>query len=208
MFDASSHRFCDVCQTNVHIGFGGESNWMTHINGGSHTRAQAALQKNKVSNYFSKAPVQPTPSSSVIPPARLSNRGFSSAIPLYSDGPQTDLMSTSDPHTIDENQDGGPEAIDPSESLIDRLRVATRRLLKTILVGSEVDILARFSGTPFVDPNEYDDAWEMVDRTLNGVIGYGMSVAAVSAIIRRGKFGMDGLVFLSMELIPSCWKEK
>lgn len=177
----------------MHIGFGGESNWMTHINGGSHTRAQAALQKNKVSNYFLKAPVQPTPSSSVIPPTHLSNRGVSSAFPLYSDGPQTDLTSASNPHMIDENQDGGPKAIDPSGSLIDRLRVATRRLPKTVLVGTEVDILAQFSGAPFVDLDEYDDAWEMVDRTLNGVIGYGMSVAAVSAIIRRGKFGMDGL---------------
>ena len=62
-----------------------------------------------------------------------------------------------------------------------------------VLVGTEVDILARFSGTPFVDLDEYDDTWEMVDRTLNEVIGYNMSVAAVSAIIRRGKFGMDGL---------------
>ena len=44
-----------------------------------------------------------------------------------------------------------------------------------------------------MDPSEYDDAWEMVDKTLNGAIGYGMSIAAVSAIIRWGRFGMDGL---------------
>jgi hypothetical protein len=84
---------------------------------------------------------------------------------------------------IDEDQDGGPEVVDLPGSLIDRLRVATGRLPKTVFVGTEFDLLARFSGTPFVDPNEYDDAWEMVDKTLNGVIGYGMSVTAVSAII-------------------------
>ena len=63
----------------------------------------------------------------------------------------------------------------------------------TVLVGTEDDILAQFASALFVDPSEYDDAWEMVDKTLNGAIGYGMSVAAVSAIIRRGRFGMDGL---------------
>ena len=33
----------------------------------------------------------------------------------------------------------------------------------------------------------------MVDKTLNSAIGYGMSVATVSAIIRQGRFGMDSL---------------
>jgi hypothetical protein len=44
-----------------------------------------------------------------------------------------------------------------------------------------------------VDPDEYEEPWKMVDKTLNGVIGYGMTVAAVSAIIHWGRFGMDSL---------------
>ena len=92
---------------------------------------------------------------------------------------------------IGRDQDG--EGADLAGSLIDRLRVAIRMLPITVLVGTEDDILAQFARAPFVDPSEYDDAWEMVDKTLNGTIGYGMSIAAVSAIIRQGRFGMDGL---------------
>ena len=94
---------------------------------------------------------------------------------------------------ISGDQDGGGQSADLLGSLVDRLRAATRMLPVTVRVGTEDDVLAQFSSAPFVDPSEYDDAWEMVDKTLNGAIGYGTSVAAVSAIIRRGRFGMDGL---------------
>jgi hypothetical protein len=188
----NSRRFCDVCKTNINIGLGGESNWTTHINRAVHTHAQAALQKNNLSNYFSKAPMQPAPSS-VIPPTRLSNGDFLREVPPYYVGPQADITSTSGTLMDDNNQDGGPEATDLPGSLIDQLRVATERLPKTVLVATEDDILAQFSGTPFVDPTEYEDAWEMVDKALNGVIGYSASIVAVSAVICRGRFGMDGL---------------
>jgi hypothetical protein len=54
-------------------------------------------------------------------------------------------------------------------------------------------VLAQFLAPLVIDPDEYEDAWEMVDETLNSVIGYGASVAAVAAIIQRGRFGMNGL---------------
>jgi hypothetical protein len=151
-----------------------------------------ALQKNKVSNYFSKAPQAaqpPTPLSSVVQPARLSSSAFSAITPHV--GLQAGTSNTSSTFMIGRDQDG--EGADLAGSLIDRLRVAIRMLPITVLVGTEDDVLAQFARAPFVDPSEYDDAWEMVDKTLNGAIGYGMSVAAVSAIIRRGRFGMDGL---------------
>ncbi|KIM71718.1 hypothetical protein PILCRDRAFT_16795 [Piloderma croceum F 1598] len=46
--------------------------------------------------------------------------------------------------------------------MIDQLRGVTQRL------GAEDDLLAQFSGAPFVDPNEYKDPWEMMDKVLNG----------------------------------------
>jgi hypothetical protein len=125
----------------------------------------------------------------MLEPARLSS---TSLLPP-SDGLQTDLGNISDIVVIGEDQDSRPMTPDQHGSLMDQLRVATGRLPITVSVGTEDDILAQFSGAPFVDPNEYEDPWEMVDKTLNGVIGYGMSVAAVSAIIQRGRFGMDGL---------------
>jgi hypothetical protein len=190
-FDATSKRFCDICNIDVKIGLGGESNWTTHLNSGPHIRAQGTLQKNKVSNYFLKLTEQPDagPSSSVIEPARLS----STILVPPSDVVQTEIANTADIIMIDDEHDSGRQAPDLPRSLIDRLRGATQRLPLTVPVGAEDDLLAQFSGAPFVDPSEYEDPWEMVDKVLNGVIGYGMSVAAVSAIIRRGRFGMDGL---------------
>ena len=192
VFDTNSKRFCDVCRIEVSIGTGGESNWTNHTKSGAHTCAQVALQKNKVSNYFSKAPQAaqpPTPLSSVVQPARLSSSAFSAITPHV--GLQAGTSNTSSTFMIGRDQDG--EGADLAGSLIDRLRVAIRMLPITVLVGTEDDVLGQFARAPFVDPSEYDDAWEMVDKTLNGAIGYGMSIAAVSAIIRRGRFGMDGL---------------
>jgi hypothetical protein len=57
------------------IGLGGESNWEIHLNSQPHIPTQGTLQKNKVSNYFSKPTEQliADPSSSVVEPPRLSS---------------------------------------------------------------------------------------------------------------------------------------
>ena len=56
-----------------------------------------------------------------------------------------------------------------------------------------MDILARFSVDPVLELEAGDDAWEMADRALNGVIGYCKTVEEIAKIIRRGLLGMDGL---------------
>ena len=38
-----------------------------------------------------------------------------------------------------------------------------------------------------------EDAWQTVDQALNRIIGYGATIDEISTLIRRGKFGMDGL---------------
>ncbi|KIM79870.1 hypothetical protein PILCRDRAFT_10042 [Piloderma croceum F 1598] len=75
------------------------------------------------------------PSSSVIEPARLSS---TTLVPLV----QTEIANTPDIIMIDDEHDGGRQAPYRSGSVIDQLR--------------------GFSGSPFVDPNEYKDSWEMV----------------------------------------------
>lgn len=80
-----------------------------------------------------------------------------------------------------------------SMELITRLKKATARLPDSVAFATADDALARFSGDPSAGVSEVDEAWEMVDQVLNGVIGYGVSVEKVAAIIRRGSLGMDGL---------------
>ena len=97
---------------------------------------------------------------------------------------------------IDNNEDSPVQVLDrppSSGSLINQLRAVTQSLPNSITIGIEDDVLAQFLQPLVVDPNECDDAWEMIDKILNGVIGYDMSVAGVTTIIRRGSLGMDGM---------------
>ena len=137
-FDATSKRFCDICNIDVKIGLGGESNWTTHLNSGPHIRAQGALQKNKVSNYFLKPTEQPDagPSSSVIEPARLS----STILVPPSDVVQTEIANTADIIMIDDEHDSGRQAPDLPRSLIDRLR------------GIFAAYLLNLTATPIISP--------------------------------------------------------
>ena len=114
----------------------------------------------------------PTPLSSVVQPACLLSSAFSAITPHV--GLQAGTSNASGTFMIGRDQDGG-EGADLAGSLIDRLRVAIQMLPITVLVGTEDDVLAQFAHALFVDPSEYDNTWEMV--------GYGMSVAAVSTII-------------------------
>jgi len=137
-FDATSKRFCDICNIDVKIGLGGESNWTTHLNSGPHIRAQGALQKNKVSNYFLKPTEQPDagPSSSVIEPARLS----STILVPPSDVVQTEIANTADIIMIDDEHDSGRQAPDLPRSLIDQLR------------GIFAAYLLNLTATPIISP--------------------------------------------------------
>ena len=154
---------------------------------------------NKLSNYSAKAPQEPIQSSSIVAPARLDSSVYANetASPQVedleigiNDLDITVINSISDEIGV---QFEAPDLLASAGSLIDQLRAATQELPNSIAIGTEEDILAQFAGPPIFDPNEHDDTWEMVDKTLNGVIGYGMSVAAVTAIIWRGVFGMEGL---------------
>jgi hypothetical protein len=150
------------------------------------------MQINKLSNYFLKAPQESIQPSSIVPPARL----YSSVDTMSSQADDLELWIGDLDITVINSDEIGVQAQDqpPSAgSLIDQLQAAAQELLNSIAIATKEDILAQFSGPPVFDQNEYDDAWEMVDKTLNGVIRYGTSVTAVTPIIRRGGFGMDGL---------------
>ncbi len=75
------------------------------------------------------------------------------------------------------------------------LSQVVRSLPSSIPLAVATDDLAAYSGHPrdAADDDE-DDPWEGVDRALNRTIGYGQTNAQISAIIRRGPLGMDGLV--------------
>ena len=75
-----------------------------------------------------------------------------------------------------------------------KLEAAISTLPATVLVGTKEDDIAQFSGDPIHSLDDGEDAWEMIDRALNRVIGYGKTASEIEKLIRRGEYGMDGML--------------
>jgi hypothetical protein len=71
----------------------------------------------------------------------------------------------------------------PKVTLLDQLHLSIQQIPSSVTVATEDDVLARFYSLPVIDPEIYEDTWQMVDQTLNPVIGYGATVPAVTAVI-------------------------
>ena len=85
------------------------------------------------------------------------------------------------------------ESLSPPSPLFQRFRTVINTLPHTVPVAVSTDSFACFSGNPIIELGADEDAWEVVDKALNRVIGYGVSVESVSRLIRRGDLGIDGL---------------
>ena len=81
----------------------------------------------------------------------------------------------------------------PASTLFQRFRTVIDSLPHTVPVAVSADSFACFSGDPTIELGSDEDAWEVVDKALNRVIGYGISTESVSRLIRRGDLGIDGL---------------
>ena len=75
-----------------------------------------------------------------------------------------------------------------------KLEVAISTLPVTVLIGTKEDDIAQFSGDPIHNLDDGEDAWEMIDKALNRVIGYGKTATEIEKMIRRGEYGMDGML--------------
>ena len=97
--------------------------------------------------------------------------------------------------TYHDNYDAATPAPDASSGidLIAQLRAATSQLPSAVALATSADELAHFSGDPKEESQTYGDPWEMVDRALNRVVGYGRTTADIARLVRRGPNGMDGL---------------
>jgi len=81
----------------------------------------------------------------------------------------------------------------PASALFQRFRTAIDTLPHDVPVAVSGDPFVCFSGDPSLEFGGGEDAWELVDKALNRVIGYGVSTESVSRLIRRGDLGIDGL---------------
>ena len=165
MFDANSKRFCDICQAEIHIGFGGEANWSVHLSSRNHVCTQGASQKNKVTSYFTK-PAEPTVlQPSVAQPARLrSDFGSQITDSIPPDTPLFVVDDEDDTQSIDITADKPPFLLQhPKVTLLDQLHLSMQQIPSSVAVATEDDVLARFYSLPVVDPEIYEDSWQMLD---------------------------------------------
>lgn len=75
--------------------------------------------------------------------------------------------------------------------LLDDVRRASLCLPDTVLEAGEGDTFAPFVDDPPVVPQ--NEAWEVLDRTLNNAVGWGRTAEEVVPILRRGGNGVEAL---------------
>ncbi|KAF7970084.1 hypothetical protein HWV62_25070 [Athelia sp. TMB] len=220
-FTETSTRYCDLCNDDIHISFGGEKNWKQHIESKNHLKNvpkspppsmddKPVKIATKLTSFFTKLPLRrsrsPQSAAGVAPssmdPPRLSEPAGSSHLSISardtdlapSVAIDTDLGTATLPIDVD-LADGPSQPVSNAARLLARVHAAALQLPTSIPIGSFSDSLSRFSGNPEVafTLEEYESMWEMVDKELNRVIGFEKSIADIAYIIRRGKLGMDGM---------------
>ena len=85
------------------------------------------------------------------------------------------------------------ESLSPPSPLFQWFQTVINTLPHTVPVAVSTDSFACFSGNSIIKLGADEDAWEVVDKALNHVISYGVSMESVSHLIQRGNLGIDGL---------------
>ncbi|KAF8150990.1 hypothetical protein B0H34DRAFT_825169 [Crassisporium funariophilum] len=177
----------NTSQIEVKLGFGGEGNWIQHVNSKSHiskgTQSKPKVPKKTLVSYFSKStgvrgPV-PTP---VKAPALLSRK--------TTDIPPTVIPSSSTSLPLPTAAHYDAPSLHP---LLRSLRQVIDTLPGDIPEATTSDTLAIYAAPPTVDPDNDEGPWRAIDGMLNRVIGFGATPESLKALIRRGHFGIDGL---------------
>jgi hypothetical protein len=126
---------------------------------------------------------------------RLAALTLSASLPSMSHGlGNTSKNDSAFIMVIDNDEDANTTLPAAPQTLLEKLHQVIDNLPHSVQLGASTDILACFSGDPRSELEEGDEAWEMVDRALNRVIGFGATIEDISRMIQRGEFGMDGML--------------
>ena len=146
---------------------------------------KAMSSNQSITTFFLKSTVT-GPSKSTSEP--LASLTLSSEMPTNALDTSLDNASTSNEPIFNHNS-----LCLPTSALFQRFQTVIDSLPHTVPVAVSADSFACFSGDPTIELGSDEDAWEVVDKALNRVIGYGISTESVSRLIRRGDLGIDGL---------------
>ena len=175
---------CEVCQQDISVGVGGEGNFLSHQMSKRHKELVNATKSNQTTlkSFFSKAPT----------PVQVAIGSGMSASMLVQAATLSQLPAT--PPESSQHPSADKALLPIKSSLLAKLQAAITTLPDTIPIRTQEDIIAQFSGDPGIGLGNEEDAWEMIDKALNHVIGYGTTATEIENIIRRGQYGMDGML--------------
>ena len=190
---------CDICGQRICVGDGGNKNFLQHRGSPGCLKAakKAATASNarhaaqnavKITSFFSKATGRvPKPTSSTT--GLMARTPFSPPLLPRSSLDQLDQPGNQTAWSAGDQPSAHP---DPHAiALLDSLDLATQDLPLHILEAGDEDRITQvvLGG----GPDDAADAWEFLDRRLNGLLGYSVSVDEVAGLVRRGPYGVKGL---------------
>ena len=197
---------CDICGQSIRVGDGGNKNFLQHRGSPGCLRAARKATASKASNantskitsFFLKA-------QGGDPKRTVSTTGFVARtpsspplLPHSSDPPGQPGNKTA--QSASNQSSAQPDA--HAMALLDSLELAIQDLPSHIPEAENEDEMAQvvLGG----GPNDPADAWEFLDRRLNGLLGYGASVDEVAVRVRRGPLGVKGLAGYIRRFVVDC----
>ena len=177
------------------IRFGGEANWQAHLASTAHQQQEKISSKNKsITSFFQKAVETPHPQPG-LSTSHLAAFTLSASLPSMLHGlGETSKNDSAFTMVIDNDENTNTNPLAAPQTLLEKLCQVINNLPYSVQLGVSTDTLAHFSGDPHSELEEGDEAWEMVDRALNQVIGFGATIEDISGMIQQGEFGMDRML--------------
>lgn len=205
-------RYCEVCDKNIDVFYGGSKNWDSHIGSKSHKSNQSAKgsKNKKLTSFFTKKPSNLNPSSTpaadCIPPPQLkpvgasSNARDSAVVNVNSESDaEIDIVEVTEkcqvPRLTRSKSIGDSEAADSLVELL-RLKSLAESVPLDVPIATEEDVLARFAQDPSegYSPSGAKPAWDLWESSLHDVLNaifWGKDDASLSKIVRRGPLGIE-----------------
>lgn len=180
---------CEICGAVVKLGDGGYANLTKHQQGEpckKRARENTVVEKTaSLTKFFKPRQAQPKElETGVRPIPKLSSHRKEAG----------EAFSSSASARNSEAEDGEPIKKSSGWSVLKDTLALVQKLPESVPYGTEKDrgLAAGFVGD--IENSDNGLAWEDADGMLNGVIGAGVKLEALTASIRRGPCGVQSLI--------------
>ncbi|KAL1674095.1 hypothetical protein EV122DRAFT_221397 [Schizophyllum commune] len=179
---------CPRCKASVNCGNGGLANLVSqHWESRKCKKASAAHESTlDIASFFAQRRLKPAavPSRAKSPPRIIAT----AMVDYIHDQSPMQALTTSTNNTLHPPLPGHQHAL----CLLDQLEAEIALIPSSVAESAPHDAVYDFA-TKELTVNSAEEAWEVLDPALNRLFGYGATVETVSALVRRGQYGMLGI---------------